>query len=44
MPKESDTRLAMWCKGEGNYLWKNPAAENPVNQNPASFNHHIKPF
>ena len=37
MPKESDTWLEMWGKGEGNYLWKNPAAENPGKQIPASF-------
>ena len=44
MPKESNTWHEMWGKGEGNNFWKNTAAENPGNQNPASFNHHIKLF
>lgn len=44
MPKESNTWHEMWGKGEGNYFWKNTAAENPGNQNLASFNHHIKFF
>lgn len=44
MPKEWNTWLKMWGKGAGNYFWKNPAAENPGNQNLASFNHYIKLF